>query len=157
MVAFPTCVNPSRSVTYNHMVVNDRLTPSDEETDLLFHALADATRRDIVRRSLRGDHSVSDLARHYSMSFAAVQKHVAILERAQLITKRHRGRERIVCGRIETARKVQRLLDELEDIWRGRMERFGDVLFAELADDAADHFTNPSTEHRTDPEQGDPR
>lgn len=139
------------------MVVDDRATPSDEETDLLFHALADATRRDIVRRSLRGDHSVSELAGHYSMSFAAVQKHVAILERAQLVTKRQRGRERIVCGRIETARKVHRLLDELEDIWRGRMERFGDVLFAELADDAADRFTTPSTEHRTDPEQGDPR
>ena len=142
------------------MVVDNGLTTSDEEVDLLFHALADATRRDIVRRSLRGDHSVSELAGHFSMSFAAVQKHVAILERAQLVSKRRHGRERIVCGRIDTARKVHHLLDELEDIWRGRMERFGDVLFEDLAADAADQLTAAPTDHpdhRSHPEQGDPR
>ena len=99
-----------------------------ERTDLLFHALADATRRDIVRLALQGEHSVSDLARRYPMSFAAVQKHVAVLERADLITKQRRGRERIVRGRIEAVRDVNRLLDELEVIWRDRLQRFGDVL-----------------------------
>jgi DNA-binding transcriptional ArsR family regulator len=111
------------------MVVDELRTPTDaERTDLLFHALADATRRDIVRLVLQGEHSVSDLARRYPMSFAAVQKHVAVLERADLITKHQRGRERIVRGRIDVVRDVNRLLDELEASWRDRMQRFGEVL-----------------------------
>jgi DNA-binding transcriptional ArsR family regulator len=115
-------------VMYNHMVVDEvRLTETKRE-DLLFHALSDATRRDIVRLVLHGEHSVSDLARRYPMSFAAVQKHVAVLERADLITKHQRGRERFVRGRIDAVRDVNRLLDELEAIWRDRMQRFGDVL-----------------------------
>ncbi|MEP7045804.1 MAG: metalloregulator ArsR/SmtB family transcription factor [Ilumatobacteraceae bacterium] len=97
-------------------------------TDLLFHALSDATRRDIVRVVMRGEHSVSDLARRYPMSFAAVQKHVAVLERADLITKHQRGRERIVRGRIDAVRDVSHLFDELEAIWRDRLQRFGEVL-----------------------------
>jgi DNA-binding transcriptional ArsR family regulator len=110
------------------MVVDNRRATKAERTDLLFHALADATRRDIVRLVLNREHSVSDLARRYPMSFAAVQKHVAVLERAHLITKHQRGRERIVRGRIAAVRDVNRLLDELETIWRDRMQRFGDVL-----------------------------
>ena len=110
------------------MVVDERQATQGERADLLFHALADATRRDIVRLVLHGEHSVSDLARCYPMSFAAVQKHVAILERADLITKHQRGRERIVRGRIDAVRDVNRLLDEFEAVWRGRMQRFGDVL-----------------------------
>jgi DNA-binding transcriptional ArsR family regulator len=115
---------------YNRMVVDGRrVTVAEvERTDLLFHALADATRRDIVRRVLQAEHSVSDLARRYPMSFAAVQKHVAVLERADLVTKHQRGRERIVRGRIDAVRDVNRLLDGLETVWRDRMERFGEVL-----------------------------
>lgn len=100
----------------------------EERTDLLLHALSDATRRDIVRLVLQHEHSVSDLARRYPMSFAAVQKHVAILERADLITKHQRGRERIVQGCIDTVRDVNSLLDEFEVCWRDRMQRFGEVL-----------------------------
>jgi DNA-binding transcriptional ArsR family regulator len=110
------------------MVVDKAPVTEAERTDLLFHALADATRRDIVRLVLQGEHSVSDLARRYPMSFAAVQKHVAVLERADLITKDQRGRERIVRGRIDVVRDVNRMLDELEACWRDRMQRFGDVL-----------------------------
>ena len=115
-------------LTYNHMVVGTQPSVAEERTDLLFHALADATRRDIVRLVLQGEHSVSELARRYPMSFAAVQKHVAVLERADLISKEQRGRERIVRGRIDAVRDVNRLLDELETIWRDRLQRFGDVL-----------------------------
>jgi DNA-binding transcriptional ArsR family regulator len=110
------------------MVVDQRGSTEAERTDLLFHSLADATRRDIVRLVLQGEHSVSDLARRYPMSFAAVQKHVAVLERAELVTKHQRGRERIVRGRIDAVREANRLLDELEVSWRHRMQRFGDVL-----------------------------
>ncbi|HEX5587045.1 MAG TPA: metalloregulator ArsR/SmtB family transcription factor [Acidimicrobiia bacterium] len=110
------------------MVVDELLRTDTERTDLLFHALADGTRRDIVRLVLEGEHSVSDLARRYPMSFAAVQKHVAVLERAELVSKHQRGRERIVRGRIDAVRDVNRLLDELETLWRDRIQRFGDVL-----------------------------
>ena len=110
------------------MVVDERRAAEAERTDLLFHALADATRRDIVRLVLQGEHSVTDLARRYPMSFAAVQKHVAVLERAELVTKHQRGRERIVRGRIDAVRDLNAMLDDLESCWRDRMQRFGDVL-----------------------------
>jgi DNA-binding transcriptional ArsR family regulator len=102
--------------------------PDEEYANELFHALADATRRDIVRRSMRGDHSVSALARHYPMSFAAVQKHVAVLERAGLVAKHRRGREQLVETDIETIRKANQLLEELEAIWRSRIDRIDDLL-----------------------------
>ena len=110
------------------MVVDEVLRPDVKEADRLFHALADATRRDIVRLVLQGEHSVSDLARRYPMSFAAVQKHVSVLERAGLVSKHPYGRERLVRGRIETVRTVNRLLEEFEVSWRERMQRFGEVL-----------------------------
>jgi DNA-binding transcriptional ArsR family regulator len=99
--------------------------------DRLFHALADATRRDILVRTLQAEHSVSALARRYPMSFAAVQKHVAVLESAALVTKRRQGRAQLVSGNVEAVRGAARLLDELEVIWRGRIAR----LDAILADD----------------------
>ncbi|WP_440100842.1 ArsR/SmtB family transcription factor [Glutamicibacter mishrai] len=101
---------------------------SEEQTNKVFRALADATRRDIVRRTLRGEVSVSELAAHYDMSFAAVQKHVAALEAACLVTKIARGRERIVRGQPETIRQAQELLTSLEDIWRQRISRLDDFL-----------------------------
>lgn len=98
------------------------------QADRLFHALADATRRDIVVQVLAGEASVSALARRYPMSFAAVQKHVAVLERADLVVKRRHGREQLVTAKIETVRDAQRLLDEFETIWRDRMQRFEAIL-----------------------------
>ncbi len=96
--------------------------------DRLFHALADATRRDIVRRVLDGEHSISDLARRYPMSMTAVQKHVAVLEGAGLVTKHRRGREQRVQGSVETIQVAADLLDEYEHIWRDRFDRIGDLL-----------------------------
>ena len=96
--------------------------------DRLFQALADATRRDILAIVLHEEQSVSDLARRYPMSFAAIQKHVAVLERAELVTKQRRGREQLVRGNVETIRRAHRLLDRLEVVWRERIDRFGDVL-----------------------------
>jgi DNA-binding transcriptional ArsR family regulator len=99
-----------------------------DRTDLVFHALADATRRDIVAVVLHGEHSVSDLARRYPMSFAAVQKHVAVLERAGLVTKRKRGREQRVRGSLDALREVHHLLDLVETVWRQRIDRIGELL-----------------------------
>jgi len=102
---------------------------SDAEVDRIFRALADSTRRDIVARVFTSEQSVSALAARYEMSFAAVQKHVAVLEGAGLVTKRPRGRERFVRGNPETIRQAQALLDRYEQIWRARIVRL-DVLLA---------------------------
>jgi DNA-binding transcriptional ArsR family regulator len=77
---------------------------------------------------MTGEHSVSSLARHYPMSFAAVQKHVSVLERAGLVLKERRGREQLVRTDVRTLRRAARLLEQLEVLWRERMDRFGDVL-----------------------------
>jgi DNA-binding transcriptional ArsR family regulator len=107
-------------------VVVHQLTPAD--VDRVFAALADATRRDIVTRVLQREASVSALARNYDMSFAAVQKHVAVLERAQLVSKHRRGREQIVRGDVGTVRAAARLLGNLEELWRSRIDRLEQVL-----------------------------
>lgn len=103
---------------------------SDEEdrADAWFHALSDRTRRDILRRVLAGEHSVSTLAASYDMSFAAVQKHVAVLERAGLLSKRRQGREALARGDVEAVRSVGVLLTELEAIWRGRIARIDELI-----------------------------
>jgi DNA-binding transcriptional ArsR family regulator len=106
---------------------------TDEAVDHLFHALADATRRDILRRSVRGELSVSQLAEAYPMSFAAVQKHVAVLERAGLVTKQRRGREQLVRTDPDAVRRARQALDQLEAAWRGRVERMAQLL-AQVAD-----------------------
>lgn len=102
---------------------------SDEDrADALFHALADRTRRDILRRVLAGEHSISTLAGYYEMSFAAVQKHVAVLERAGLLTKRRQGREALASGDVQVVRSAASLLSEFEEIWRGRISRIDDLI-----------------------------
>ena len=96
--------------------------------DRLFHALSDATRRDIVTVALQAEHSVSDLAARYPMSFAAVQKHVAVLEAAGLVTKRRHGRQQLVRSNVDSIREASALLDQLEELWRARLDRFGELL-----------------------------
>lgn len=100
----------------------------EQRANELFHALSDATRRDIVRRAMHGDHSVSALAREYPMSFAAVQKHVAVLERAGLVTKQRSGREALVQTDIEAVRQANRLLEEIEAIWQNRIDLIDQIL-----------------------------
>lgn len=107
------------------MTENDE---NEDRADAMFHALADRTRRDILRRVLSGEHSVSNLAAKYDMSFAAVQKHVAVLERAGLINKRRVGREALASGDVEAVRSVGSMLTELEAIWRGRIARIDELI-----------------------------
>ena len=107
------------------MVVDER---ADADVDRLFHALADATRRDIVRTALDTELSVSTLARRYPVSLTAVQKHVAVLEQAGLVTKRRQGRETRVVGQMEAIQRAQHLLDTLEQVWRGRVDRMQELL-----------------------------
>jgi DNA-binding transcriptional ArsR family regulator len=107
-------------------MVIDTLEPT--QTDRVFHALADATRRDIVRTTLTQAQSVSALARRYPMSFAAVHKHVAVLEEAGLVTKERRGRESLVRAEIDRVRDARVALDALEQLWRSRVEQMDRIL-----------------------------
>ena len=109
------------------MVVDE--VPS-EAVDQLFRALADSTRRDILRRCAAEEPSVSRLAQGYPMSFAAVQRHVAVLERAGLVVKVRRGREQLVHTDAAAVARARQALDELEATWRGRFERMSNVLAA---------------------------
>ncbi|GAA2575398.1 MULTISPECIES: ArsR/SmtB family transcription factor [Streptomyces] len=119
---------------------------SDETVDRLFHALADTTRRDILRRCVRGELSVSRLAEAYPMSFAAVQKHVAVLERAGLVTKQRSGREQLVCTDPEAVGRARQALDELESAWRGRVDRMARLLAEDPGTEENDTEENDTTE-----------
>jgi DNA-binding transcriptional ArsR family regulator len=102
------------------------VSESDEDrADALFHALADRTRRDILRRVLAGEHSVSALAAKYDMSFAAVQK--------------RNGREQLASGDVTAVRSVASMLTELEQVWRGRIARIDELI-------AFDIVTHPDQE-----------
>ena len=116
---------------------------SDTDIDRVFHALADATRRDIVRRTLVSEQSVSDLAAGYAMSFAAVSKHIAVLAEARLITKRAEGRVRLVRADPAALARAQDLLRSYEDLWRGRIDRL-DALLSEDPDATASVSRLPS-------------
>jgi DNA-binding transcriptional ArsR family regulator len=108
------------------MVVYVQVAPPD--FDRMFGALADHTRRDIVRRAISGGEGIVELASHYPMSFAAVQKHVAVLERAGLVTKERNGRRKVVRTNLEQLRAVRRLLDQYEELWRGRIDRMTELI-----------------------------
>lgn len=108
------------------MVVWMQVAPID--FDRLFGALADHTRRDIVRRAIESEEGVAELASHYTMSFAAVQKHITILERAGLVTKHRVGRRKVVRTNLEWLGMARRLLDQYEELWRGRIERMGQLV-----------------------------
>jgi DNA-binding transcriptional ArsR family regulator len=118
------------------MVVDAAPPPVTDQADRVFRALGDATRRDIVMRTMDAEHSVSALARLYPMSFAAVQKHVAVLESAALVTKRRHGREQLVRGNVRTVQDACHLLERLEAVWRARIDRFGEVLAEDLEEGA---------------------
>lgn len=111
---------------YNQMVAQSEL--SETEIDRVFQALAASTRRDILRRTIDREQSVSALAREYDMSFAAVQKHVAVLEEARLIIKRAEGRERLVRANPDMIARARALLARYEDLWRARIARLDDLL-----------------------------
>ena len=130
------------------MVVQLELT--DDEIDRVFHALAAATRRDILRRTIESEHSVSALAGDYDMSFAAVQKHVAVLEAAGLIVKRAEGRERLVRADPAMIARARALLARYEELWRSRIDRLDELLSQPRAGGGS--TTSPTS---TDPTQGE--
>ncbi|MBB5124673.1 ArsR/SmtB family transcription factor [Streptomyces griseoloalbus] len=132
-------------------MVVDGLT--DDTVDRLFHALADATRRDILRRCVRGELSVSRLAAAYPMTFAAVQKHVTVLERAGLVTKERRGREQLVRTDPDAVGRARRALDELESAWRARVDRMSGLLADDAGRDTGPAAPAPDDKTRKGPDR----
>jgi DNA-binding transcriptional ArsR family regulator len=124
-----------------------------DRIDRLFHALADPTRRDIVRLVLDTEQSVSALAEGYPMSFAAVQKHVAVLERAQLVHKRRHGREQLVRGDIEVLRAINRLLDQYEAVWLSRIDQIDEILAEGETETETDVVAQLASQRRTSKER----
>lgn len=120
---------------YNQMVVGlpAKVEFDEDQVDLVFHALSDRTRRDIMGRVSEGEQSISDLARQYEVSFAAIQKHVSVLERASLVTKRVHGRQKLVRNNAETLRRATELLARCEQIWTHRIDAIGQLLGDEQA------------------------
>jgi len=127
--------DPSVVLIYNQMVVDKIPIQNEEEaTDLLFRALADPIRRDILRRAHEGRLSVSALAREHPISVTAMQKHVAVLERAELVSKHRVGRESIVQTEADALVRAHAALDRLEADWRGRIERMEQILETDKGD-----------------------
>lgn len=112
----------------------------------MFHALATSTRRDILRRTIEREQSVSTLASEYEMSFAAVQKHVSVLEAANLIVKRAEGRERLVRANPEMIARARALLARYEEMWRSRIARLDDLLAEPVGPTASDTNTTNATD-----------
>lgn len=104
---------------------------SDDEIDRVFQALAAATRRDILRRTIEREQSISTLAQDYDMSFAAVQKHIGVLEAAGLVVKRAEGRERLVRADPTMIARARALLARYEELWRARIDRLDRLLAAD--------------------------
>ncbi|HKF82231.1 MAG TPA: helix-turn-helix domain-containing protein [Solirubrobacterales bacterium] len=117
-------------------MVVDQNPINDEEraTDLLFRALADPIRRDILRRAHEGRLSVSALAREHPVSVTAMQKHVAVLERAELVSKHRVGRESIVRTETDALARARAALDQIDADWRGRVERMEQILETDKGD-----------------------
>jgi DNA-binding transcriptional ArsR family regulator len=137
------------------MVVRHRPAGRDDadRIDRLFHASADPTRRDITRLVLHAEQSVSALAERYPMSFAAVQKHVAVLERAEVVYKRRHGREQLVRGDIEALRTVNRLLDQYEAVWRSRIDQMDEILAESETETEIDAVARVASQRRTSKEK----
>lgn len=100
----------------------------EDEVDRIFHALSDRTRRDIMGKVSQREQSISDLARQYEVSFAAIQKHVTVLEKASLVSKRTEGRRRLVRNNPDTLHRATELLAEYERIWTRRIDAIDRIL-----------------------------
>lgn len=93
--------------------------------DAIFASLADPTRRDMLRRLRPKTHSVGELAIHYDLTFAAVSKHLQVLERAHLITKHRNGRTQLVELSPTGLRQAENYLEQYRKLWEGRLDRLG--------------------------------
>ena len=96
----------------------------------LFGSLADPIRRDILQRLINAQCTVSQLAQNYSVSFAAVAKHLNVLEKAQLVVKQRRGKEQVVSIAPDALKDASHYLAQYEALWNQRFNAL-DKIFKE--------------------------
>jgi DNA-binding transcriptional ArsR family regulator len=98
------------------------------QLDPIFHSLADPIRRDILRRLMYREESVGDLVDNYDVSFAAVSKHLKVLEKAQLIRKRKEGRKQMVALEAQALEEADKYLEQYRRIWESRYDKLEKLL-----------------------------
>ncbi len=98
------------------------------QLDLIFNSLADSTRRDILKRLVRQELSVSEVAEPYDMSLAAVSKHLKVLERANLLGRRRDGKRYILRADIAALKKVDNWIEYYREFWDESFNKLDDYL-----------------------------
>lgn len=112
-----------RSHIFNHMVEHKRgAAPTNRRLDRVYGAIADPTRRAILRALAGGENTVGELANRFPISFNGVSKHVKVLERAGLVERRVRGREHRLRLRAEPLREAARWLEHYREFWETRLD-----------------------------------
>ena len=94
----------------------------------IFSSLADPTRRDILRRVAKKPLSISQIAKHYKLTFAAVSKHLKVLQKAGLVVKTKKGKEQMVELYPKALASADEHLRQYEDIWKGRLNKLEGLL-----------------------------
>src|SRR5258705_4265136 len=103
-------------------------TPRSDNLDHTLIALADPTRRAILRRLARGEARITDLAEPFAISFNSVSKHIKLLERAALIERRKVGREYILQFRPKPLTEVQAWIAKQQAFWHAGLAAIDDML-----------------------------
>ncbi len=96
--------------------------------DGLFGSLSDPIRRDILKRLVHAQYTISQIAKNYEMSFAAVAKHLTVLEKAKLIVKRRNGKEQIVSIAPDALKDASEFLAQFEELWNYRFDALDAIL-----------------------------
>lgn len=93
------------------------------QLDSIFASLSDPTRRDILARVARGEVTIGELVKHYDVSFAAISKHLMVMERAKLIIKRKEGRKQMVSLAPDALKSADEYLDQYRQMWQSRYDK----------------------------------
>jgi DNA-binding transcriptional ArsR family regulator len=110
------------------MVEQRTAAASHAALDQVFHALADTTRRAILRDITRSEKTVGEIAHPYNMSLAAVSKHLDVLERASLVTRERKGTCRMVRLNPKPLQAAQGWLDFYEKFWKTNLDSLQNLL-----------------------------
>lgn len=98
------------------------------DLDSIFGSLADPTRRDILQRVARAEHTVGELARCYNLTFAAVSKHLQVMEKAQLVTKRREGKKQMVALAPDALKSADEYLEQYRLMWQQRFNKLDSLI-----------------------------
>ncbi|MDB5187966.1 MAG: Transcriptional regulator, ArsR family [Candidatus Kaiserbacteria bacterium] len=104
-----------------------------QQLNIVFGSLSDPTRRDILQRVAKRDMSIGEIAIKYKLTFAAISKHLAVLERAKLIRKKRRGKEQMVTLAPKALASATAYLEQYEKVWETRLDSLD--RFLKLKDD----------------------